>query len=181
VTAALTLKLYAGLSASATLRAVAAFSIPRAWGTGVTPSLFDPASATLRAVAAVSIPRSSGGPESTPVTPGSHGDQANLAGAMAPALRTEVADALHHVTSRGNERRPIFRNDHDRRTFLLYVGEAATRSVGLLALTLAVSGPDGLCSLHKERSATATDALLKNYADSVKTACNSAKHRTLQV
>ena len=46
---------------------------------------------------------------------------------MARPLRNEFAGALYHVTSRGNERRPIFRNDHDRRTFLSVLGEAATR------------------------------------------------------
>jgi REP element-mobilizing transposase RayT len=46
---------------------------------------------------------------------------------MARPLRNEFAGALYHVTSRGNERRPIFRNDHDRRTFLSFLGEAATR------------------------------------------------------
>ena len=38
--------------------------------------------------------------------------------AMSRPLRIEFADALYHVTSRGNERRPIFRSDRDRRTFL---------------------------------------------------------------
>ena len=46
---------------------------------------------------------------------------------MARPLRNEFAGALYHVTSRGNERRPIFRNDHDRRTFLSFLGEAGAR------------------------------------------------------
>jgi putative transposase len=46
---------------------------------------------------------------------------------MARPLRNEFAGALYHVTSRGNERRAIFRNDHDRRTFLSFLGVAATR------------------------------------------------------
>jgi REP element-mobilizing transposase RayT len=37
---------------------------------------------------------------------------------MARPLRLEHADALWHITSRGNERRPIFRDDEDRRVFL---------------------------------------------------------------
>ena len=45
---------------------------------------------------------------------------------MARPLRNEVAGALY-VTSRGNERRPIFRNDHDRRTFLSFLGETGAR------------------------------------------------------
>jgi putative transposase len=46
---------------------------------------------------------------------------------MARPLRTEFADALYHVTSRGNERRPIFRSNRDRQTFLLFLGMAAKR------------------------------------------------------
>ncbi len=37
---------------------------------------------------------------------------------MARPLRIEFAAALHHVTSRGNERKPICRDDHDRARFL---------------------------------------------------------------
>lgn len=37
---------------------------------------------------------------------------------MSRALRLEHAGAIWHVTSRGNERRAIFRNDRDRRFFL---------------------------------------------------------------
>ena len=32
--------------------------------------------------------------------------------------RLDVADALYHVIARGVERRPIFRDDQDRRDFL---------------------------------------------------------------
>jgi REP element-mobilizing transposase RayT len=46
---------------------------------------------------------------------------------MARALRTDFPGAVHHVTSRGNERRPIFFDDHDRETFLRFVGDAARR------------------------------------------------------
>jgi putative transposase len=46
---------------------------------------------------------------------------------MARPLRIEFAGALYHVTSRGNERRPIFRSDRDRRTFLEFLGTAARR------------------------------------------------------
>ena len=37
---------------------------------------------------------------------------------MARPLRIEFPGAVYHVTSRGNERREIFRNDQDRKTFL---------------------------------------------------------------
>ena len=46
---------------------------------------------------------------------------------MARPLRIEFPDALYHVTSRGNERRAIFRSDHDRRAFLGLLGTAARR------------------------------------------------------
>jgi len=46
---------------------------------------------------------------------------------MARALRIEFPGALYHVTSRGNERRPIFRSARDRRTFLTFLGQAAKR------------------------------------------------------
>ena len=46
---------------------------------------------------------------------------------MARPLRIEFAEALYHVTSRGNERRPIFRSDRDRRTFLTLLEQAVKR------------------------------------------------------
>jgi putative transposase len=46
---------------------------------------------------------------------------------MARPLRIEFPDAIHHVTSRGNERRNIFRDDVDRRMFLQLLGQAVKR------------------------------------------------------
>lgn len=46
---------------------------------------------------------------------------------MARPLRTDFAGALHHVTSRGNEQRPIFHDDRDRETFLAFLGETVLR------------------------------------------------------
>lgn len=46
---------------------------------------------------------------------------------MARPLRLEFPGALYHVTSRGNERRPIFRSDRDREAFLGFLGEAVQR------------------------------------------------------
>ena len=46
---------------------------------------------------------------------------------MARPLRIEFAGALYHLTSRGNERRPIFRSDRDRKAFLVFLGLAARR------------------------------------------------------
>jgi putative transposase len=46
---------------------------------------------------------------------------------MARPLRIEFAGATYHVTSRGNERRDIFRGDADRHAFLAFLGQAARR------------------------------------------------------
>src|SRR5271154_2988041 len=43
---------------------------------------------------------------------------------MARPLRVEFAGALYHVTARGNERRPVYRDDEDRRMFLATLGQA---------------------------------------------------------
>jgi len=37
---------------------------------------------------------------------------------MARPLRIEVAGGMYHVITRGNERKPVFRDDHDRGRFL---------------------------------------------------------------
>lgn len=46
---------------------------------------------------------------------------------MARPLRLEFPNALYHVTSRGNERRAIFRTIADRLMFLKFLGQAAKR------------------------------------------------------
>jgi REP element-mobilizing transposase RayT len=46
---------------------------------------------------------------------------------MARQLRLDFAGAVHHVTARGNERRPIFRSNRDRLLFLQLLGEAVER------------------------------------------------------
>jgi putative transposase len=46
---------------------------------------------------------------------------------MARPLRIEFPGALYHVTARGNERRPIFRDDVDHRMFLTFLGRAVQR------------------------------------------------------
>jgi putative transposase len=46
---------------------------------------------------------------------------------MARPLRLEFAGALYHLTSRGNEQRPIFRCDRDRKAFLVFLGQAVRR------------------------------------------------------
>ena len=46
---------------------------------------------------------------------------------MARAMRIEFPGAVYHITSRGNERRDIFRDDDDRRQFLELLGEVVRR------------------------------------------------------
>ena len=46
---------------------------------------------------------------------------------MARPLRIEFPGALYHVTSRGNEQRPIFRDDVDCTMFLTFLGQAVQR------------------------------------------------------
>jgi len=46
---------------------------------------------------------------------------------MARPLRLEYPGALYHVTSRGNARQRIFRDDRDRETFLELLGQVIKR------------------------------------------------------
>lgn len=46
---------------------------------------------------------------------------------MARPLRLQYSGALYHITARGNERRPIYRSDSDRRQFLAYLAQAVDR------------------------------------------------------
>nr|WP_321532128.1 transposase [uncultured Desulfuromonas sp.] len=46
---------------------------------------------------------------------------------MARPLRIEYAGAFYHVTSRGNERKAIFKSQKDREKFLSYLESAVTR------------------------------------------------------
>ena len=46
---------------------------------------------------------------------------------MARPLRLELPDALWHVTARGNERKPVFRDEHDYETFLDVLGAVVAR------------------------------------------------------
>lgn len=53
---------------------------------------------------------------------------------MARALCIERAGGRYHVTTRGNERKPIYRTDADRAHFLELLGEAVERfGLGQLA------------------------------------------------
>ncbi|MBM4277116.1 MAG: hypothetical protein FJ130_04420 [Deltaproteobacteria bacterium] len=46
---------------------------------------------------------------------------------MARPLRVEFPGAFYHVTSRGNERKVVFRNTRDREKFLSYLESAHHR------------------------------------------------------
>ena len=46
---------------------------------------------------------------------------------MARPLRIEYPGAFYHVTSRGNERKDVFRSGKDREKFLSYLESATTR------------------------------------------------------
>ncbi len=46
---------------------------------------------------------------------------------MARPLRLEFPGAVYHITARGNERRPVFRDDEDRRLFLSMVERTVAR------------------------------------------------------
>ena len=46
---------------------------------------------------------------------------------MSRALRIDQAETFYHVMNRGNERRPIFRDDPDRHGFLARLGQCAER------------------------------------------------------
>ena len=48
-------------------------------------------------------------------------------GRMARPIRVEFADAVYHVTARGNERKAIYRDDQDRQRFLETVEQAHDR------------------------------------------------------
>ncbi|MEW6002732.1 MAG: transposase, partial [Nitrospirota bacterium] len=46
---------------------------------------------------------------------------------MARPLRIEYEGAVYHITSRGNARKPIYKEDQDRRIFLEVLHRANTR------------------------------------------------------
>ncbi len=46
---------------------------------------------------------------------------------MAHAIRGEFEGAVYHVTARGNERKPIYRDDRDRERFLETLEETVKR------------------------------------------------------
>jgi len=47
---------------------------------------------------------------------------------MSRKLRIEYPGAMYHVMSRGDQRKDIFRDDHDRQKFLTTLGEACVKT-----------------------------------------------------
>ena len=58
---------------------------------------------------------------------------------MARPLRIELADGVYHITTRGNERKAIYRDDADRETFLATLDETRSR-FGWLILCYCLMG-----------------------------------------
>ena len=56
---------------------------------------------------------------------------------MSRPLRLEFAGALYHVTSRSNERKPIFRNESDFATFIeVSIGSGLALCIGDITVRL---------------------------------------------
>ena len=51
---------------------------------------------------------------------------------MARALRIQYPGACYHVTSRGNERKDIYKSQRDREKFLFYLETATERYAALI-------------------------------------------------
>ena len=51
---------------------------------------------------------------------------------MARPLRITFSGAFYHVTSRGNERKPVFKSERDREKFLEYLDSATQRYDALI-------------------------------------------------
>jgi hypothetical protein len=62
---------------------------------------------------------------------------------MARPLRISYPNAFYHVTCRGNDRRAIFRDDHDQMRFLerLTLRRGQAPGLGLAMQQLAAHGP----------------------------------------
>jgi REP element-mobilizing transposase RayT len=51
---------------------------------------------------------------------------------MARPLRIEYSEAFYHITSRGNERKAVFKSQRDRQKFLSYLGSATERYAAIV-------------------------------------------------
>src|SRR5258708_1171782 len=73
-----------------------------------------------------------------------------ILGAMARPVRIEYPGAVYHVTSRGNERKAIFRTDADRETFLAFLGKVVHRFAWRLSAWVLMSNHFHLVSQTPE-------------------------------
>jgi putative transposase len=55
---------------------------------------------------------------------------------MTHPLRIEYPGAVYHITSRGNDKNPLFKDDQDRETFLNALGHLMTNRYHFLIETL---------------------------------------------
>ncbi len=69
---------------------------------------------------------------------------------MARAIRVEFEGAVYHVTARGNERKPIYRDDRDRERFLETLEETVER-FGLVIHTYCLMPNHDLCGAPHNR------------------------------
>ncbi len=74
---------------------------------------------------------------------------------MARPLQIEFVGVLYHVTSRGNERKPIYRDDHDRARFLERLAPVVTthrlRVLAFAPITSGLSCSAASCPSHQRR------------------------------
>jgi hypothetical protein len=49
---------------------------------------------------------------------------------MARPLRIEYPGAVYHITSRGNEKKPVYKDDQDRENFLFIVDKVNIKEMG---------------------------------------------------
>jgi REP element-mobilizing transposase RayT len=60
---------------------------------------------------------------------------------MARSLRIEYPGVFYHVTSRGNERKDVFKNQKDRERFLSYLESATKRYDAVIHVYCLMSKP----------------------------------------
>ncbi|CAN5429686.1 transposase [soil metagenome] len=84
---------------------------------------------------------------------------------MARPPRIEFEDAIYHLTARGNERRPVFRDDRDREKFLELLGQAGARyEISLLSFVLLGNHFHLLAQTHRANLSRWMHWLLVSYA-----------------
>jgi len=82
---------------------------------------------------------------------------------MAQQIRIEYPGAFYHVTSRGNERKPVFKSKRDREKFLEYLESASERYEAVVHLYCLMDNHI-LCRMHLGSEYT-DEAIRKRYKD----------------